>query len=233
MLSTLGVVVTALLTAGFCYGVLKLPGAESLLIGAVISSTDAASVFSILWAQRLGLKENAASLLELESGSNDPCSYLMTVVALALLGVGKEGAVVVTVVIQIALGLFMGGAAALGAIILLRRLDFSENGMDTLVVFASALLAYALPTVVGGNGYLGAYLAGILMGNAAIPRKPALVPFFDGITSLAHAGLRGGASGSGHRPRPVPHGVLRLPLFRGRAGVAAALGGGAAGHDRQ
>lgn len=185
LLSTAGVIVTALLTAGFCYLVLGLSPAESFLTGAVISSTDAASVFSILRAKKLGLKENTASLLELESGSNDPCSYLMTVAALSLLGVGEGGSLWVTVLQQVAFGLLLGGAVAFGAILLLKRLDFSENGMDVVFVFAVALLAYALPGAMGGNGYLGAYLAGIWMGNAAIPRKAALVHFFDGITDLA------------------------------------------------
>lgn len=185
LLSTVGVVVTALLTAGFCRLALGLSPAESFLTGAVISSTDAASVFSILRAKKLGLKENTASLLELESGSNDPCSYLMTVAALALLGVGDGGSLWITVLEQVVFGLLLGGAVAFGSIFLLKRLDFSENGMDVVFVFAAALLAYALPTAVGGNGYLGAYLAGIWMGNAAIPRKVALVHFFDGITDLA------------------------------------------------
>lgn len=185
LLSTVGVVVTALLTAGFCHLVLGLSLAESLLTGAVISSTDAASVFSILRAKRLGLKENTASLLELESGSNDPCSYLITVTALYFLGVGGESGLWIVVLRQVLFGLLLGAAVAAGAIFLLRRLDFSESGMDILFVFAAALLAYSLPALAGGNGYLGAYLAGLWMGNSAIPRKAALVHFFDGITGLA------------------------------------------------
>ncbi len=189
LLSTAGVVVTALLTAGFCRVCLGMAVGESWLTGAVISSTDAASVFSILRAKKLGLKENTASLLELESGSNDPCSYLMTVVGLSLLGVGEGKALWTVVAAQAAFGVLLGCAVAFGGIFLLKKLDFSESGMDIVFVFAAAVLAYALPAAVGGNGYLGTYLAGILMGNAAIPRKTALVPFFDGVTGLAQMTL--------------------------------------------
>ena len=185
LLSTVGVVITALLTAGFCYLGLGFSLAESFLVGAVISSTDAASVFFILRAKRLGLKENTASLLELESGSNDPCSYLMTVAALSLLGIGDEVGLWFTVICQVVLGLLLGTAVAAVAILLLKKLDFSESGMDILFVFSVALLAYALPAMIGGNGYLGAYLVGLWMGNSSIPRKVALVHFFDGITGLA------------------------------------------------
>lgn len=189
VLSSAGVAATALLTAGFCHLALGMTAGESFLTGAVISSTDAASVFSILRARKLGLKENTASLLELESGSNDPCAYLMTVVGLTLLGAGEEAALLATVARQVVFGLLLGPLVAALAVILLKKLDFSESGMDIVFVFAVAALAYALPAAVGGNGYLGTYLAGLFMGNAAIPRKTALVPFFDGITGLAQMAL--------------------------------------------
>ena len=85
ILSTLGVALTAALTGLFCHYVLKLPAALGFLIGAVLSSTDAASVFSILRSRKLGLKYNTASLLEIESGSNDPCSYMLTVIMMAVI----------------------------------------------------------------------------------------------------------------------------------------------------
>ena len=85
ILSTLGVAMTAGLTGLFCHYVLKMPAAFGFLIGAVLSSTDAASVFSILRSRKLGLKYNTASLLEIESGSNDPCSYMLTVIMMAVI----------------------------------------------------------------------------------------------------------------------------------------------------
>lgn len=91
-LSTVGVFLTALLTGGFCYFVLKIQLWESFLIGAILSSTDAASVFSILRSKKLGLKENTASLLEMESGSNDPCSYMLTAIVLSVMNGKADGA---------------------------------------------------------------------------------------------------------------------------------------------
>lgn len=182
-LSTLGVVFTALLTALFCHLALGFGVLESFLTGAVISSTDAASVFSILRSKRLGLKENTASLLELESGSNDPASYLLTMVALSLMGQGG-GNLGWMVFAQLAFGLLGGGLVAALAILVLRRVRL-QDGTDAIFATAAALLAFALPAVVGGNGYLGAYLAGIILGNSAIPNKPSLVHFFDGVTGLA------------------------------------------------
>ena len=91
LLSSLGVVLTAAITGLFCHYFLKIEWLESFLIGSVISSTDAASVFSILRSKRLNLKYNTASLLEVESGSNDPCSYMLTIIVLALMEGSASG----------------------------------------------------------------------------------------------------------------------------------------------
>ena len=184
VLSTLGVAVTALLTGLFCHFVLGFPPLASFLVGAVISSTDAASVFSILRSKKLSLRYHTASLLELESGSNDPVSYMLTMIALSLMGVGESGNLVWMIFSQLVFGIVLGLAVAALSIFVLRRLTLSD-GMDSIFVLAAALLAYALPAAVGGNGYLGTYLAGILLGNAKIPHKPPLVHFFDGLTDLA------------------------------------------------
>ena len=184
VLSTLGVAVTALLTALFCHFALGFTPLASFLTGAVISSTDAASVFSILRSKKLSLRDHTASLLELESGSNDPVSYMLTMVALSLMGVGEGGNLAWMIFAQAAFGAALGLAVAWLSIQVLRRLTLSD-GLDSIFVFSAALLAYALPAAVGGNGYLGAYLAGICLGNARIPHKAALVHFFDGLTGLA------------------------------------------------
>ena len=184
VLSTLGVAVTALLTALFCRFALGFTPLASFLTGAVISSTDAASVFSILRSKKLGLRYHTASLLELESGSNDPVSYMLTVIALSLMGAGEGGNLLWMVFAQLAFGVILGLAVAWLSIQVLRRLTLSD-GLDSIFVVAAALLAYALPAAVGGNGYLGTYLAGILLGNSRIPHKAPLVHFFDGLTGLA------------------------------------------------
>ena len=183
VLSTLGVAMTALLTALFCYFALGFPPLTSFLTGSVISSTDAASVFSILRSKKLGLRYHTASLLELESGSNDPMSYMLTMIALSLMGVWESGNLIWMVFSQIVFGVALGLAVAGLSVLVLRRVHLAD-GMDSIFVLAAALLAYALPAAVGGNGYLGTYLAGILLGNAKIPHKPSLVHFFDGLTGL-------------------------------------------------
>lgn len=184
-LSTLGVVCTALITAVFCHFILRFGVLESFLIGSVISSTDAASVFSILRSKKLNLKYNTASLLEVESGSNDPASYMLTVTALSLMS-GKGGSAVVWMVVsQVVFGLSIGAAVAFLSIWVLKKVKFSVDGFDTLFVLAAALAAYAAASMLGGNGYLSVYVAGIILGNSSIRNKGPLVHFFDGITGLA------------------------------------------------
>lgn len=185
LLSTFGVVITAGLTGLFCRFVLGVGWAEGLLIGSIVGSTDAASVFSILRSKKLGLKDHTDSMLELESGSNDPCSYMLTVILLAVMGGGiAPGAVVQMVVTQLVFGVLVGAATACVAIFALRRIQFATAGFDMAFVIGIALLSYALAAALGGNGYLSAYLCGILLGNVKIPNKNALVNFFDGLTGL-------------------------------------------------
>lgn len=185
LLSTFGVVLTAGITGLFCYTVLRIGILESLLIGSVISSTDAASVFSILRSKKLGLKYNTASMLEVESGSNDPCSYMLTVVILSVMrGNASAGSVVYMVFAQFVYGIVIGVVIAVAALFLLRRFQFDTAGFDMVFVIGIALLSYALPTLAGGNGYLSAYIVGIVIGNGKIPKKQALVHFFDGLTGL-------------------------------------------------
>ncbi len=185
LLSTVGVVLTAGLTGLFCYFVLRFELLESLLVGAVLSSTDAASVFSILRSKKLGLKEHTDSMLELESGSNDPSSYMLTAVLLTVMDGGvRAGSVVWMVVLQFAAGIGVGIAVAWGASFVLRRFRFATAGFDMAFVIGVALLSYSLAAVLGGNGYLSVYLSGILLGNGKLPKKKALVNFFDGITGL-------------------------------------------------
>lgn len=185
VMSTVGVAATAGLTGVFCYFVLKFPFWESMLTGAVISSTDAASVFSILRSKKLGLKENTASLLEMESGSNDPCSYMLTAIILSVMGGNASGgAVAYLIFAQFAYGLIFGFAIAMGAKYVLRHFKFTTEGFDAAFVLAVAVLAYALPSVVDGNGYLSTYIVGIILGNSDIKNKKSMVHFFDGLTGL-------------------------------------------------
>lgn len=185
LLSTLGVLLTAGLTALFCALVLRFPWQESFLLGAVLSSTDAASVFSILRSKRLSLRFHTASMLELESGSNDPFSYTLTCLALALLGGGLTPGMAFRLAAgQILFGLACGAGLAALSVWFLRRLPRGTSGYGPLVIVGIALFSYALPTAIGGNGYLSAYLVGIILGGEKWPEKKELVHFLDGVTSL-------------------------------------------------
>lgn len=180
LLSTLGVVITAALTGFFCYFVLKFSFLDSMLMGSVISSTDAASVFSILRSKNMGLKYGTASMLELESGSNDPCSYMLTAVVLsAMSGTASTGSVLSMIFAQLFFGILFGCLIAFAARFILRHMQFHIAGFDMAFVIAVALLSYTLPSMAGGNGYLSAYMVGIILGNTKIRNKKSLVNFFD------------------------------------------------------
>lgn len=188
-LSTLGVILTAALTGVFCYYVLGFDLFESFLLGAVISSTDAASVFSILRSKKLNLKYGTASLLEVESGSNDPASYMLTMIAIIMIGGESLGKLGIMAFNQIVLGIFSGVVIFLFAKLMLKRASFMKDGLDAIFVFAIAVAAYAFPQIIGGNGYLSAYLVGLLLGNSKIKNKTVLIHFFDGITGLSQIAI--------------------------------------------
>lgn len=185
LLSTLGVVMTAGLTGLFCHFVLGMPLLESFLIGSVISSTDAASVFSILRSKRLNLKYRTASMLEVESGSNDPCSYMLTAIMISIMsGEGDAKKITLMVFEQFAWAIVAGILIAVAALWILRRAQFAAAGFDAIFVMAIAIFSYAFPAYLGGNGYLGTYLVGMILGNNKIKNQSSLVHFFDGITGL-------------------------------------------------
>lgn len=182
-LATIGVLTTAACTGAFVHFILKLDWLQSLLIGSVIASTDAASVFGILRSRNLNLKDNTASLLEVESGSNDPVSYMLTVVLCTLMS-GQEISVFALLFKQIAFGLLLGVVfGKLAAKVMKSGLIPSEG--STIFVLAIVLLTYASSVLIGGNGYLSVYLCGILMGNTKLKNKRQLVQFFDTLTSMA------------------------------------------------
>ncbi len=184
-LSTLGVVLTAGFVGLFCHYVLKISFLESMLIGLLLASTDAASVFSILRSKRLNLKYNTASILEIESGSNDPAAYMLTVIVMTLIkGQASGGQIAYMLFSQIVYGIGIGLIIAFISSQILKRFKFTTSGFDTIFVVAVAVFSYALPTYVGGNGYLSAYIVGIILGNSKIRNKKTLVPFFDGINGL-------------------------------------------------
>ncbi len=182
MMSTVGVIITATLTGLFCFFVFKTTLLEGLLIGSIVASTDAAAVFAILRSQKLNLKGSLASILEIESGSNDPIAYMLTVIILQLIVGGGPGLILPLLISQISIGIITGVLLGKLTTYLLRRVNFEIEGFYIIFVAAIAVLSYALSEYFGGNGYLSVYLAGIIIGNCKIPHKKSLIHFFDGIS---------------------------------------------------
>lgn len=184
VLSFFGTIITAVLTGLFCFWVFKLELLEGLLIGSVVASTDAASVFSILRSRKLSLKGQLAPILELESGSNDPFAFMLTVVILMLMGGSPHQPVVLILLEEIGFAVGIGAVLALSAAAVLRRIRFEIDGLYPIFVTAIAVLGYAFSDAVGGNGYLCVYITGIIIGNSRIIHKKSLGHFFDGISWL-------------------------------------------------
>ena len=184
LLATVGVAVTAVLVGLFCHFALGWGWIEGMIMGSVISSTDAATVFSILRNRKMGLKNNTAPMLELESGSNDPCSYMLTAVMLSVLaGTSSGGQVVWMIFSQLVFGAIGGVLIAQGAAFILRRVSLPK-GFDMMFIVAVAVFGYAFPSLIGGNGYLSVYIIGIILGNYEFKGRKALVLFFDGVTTF-------------------------------------------------
>ena len=185
LLASIGVVLTAGLVGLFCHFALGWEWLESMLFGSVMGSTDAASVFSILRGKRLGLKNNTAPILEVESGSNDPAAYMCTLIILSIMnGSASGGTIAWGIFAQLVFGAGFGFGIGKLAVLVFRNVSFQTQGFDSLFIFAVAIASFAIPTILGGNGYLSAYLVGIILGNEDFKNKRSLVGFFDGITGL-------------------------------------------------
>ena len=184
LMSSLGVVITAGLTGLFSSIVFKTSLLEGLLIGAVIASTDAAAVFAILRSQKLNLKGSIASILEIESGSNDPFAYMLTIIILGLMSNQGYGSIVPMLLNQIIVGILASIVLAKLSVYLLRNVMFEIEGFYPIFITAISILAYSLSEYFGGNGYLSVYITGIVIGNSKIPHKKSIFQFFDGVSWL-------------------------------------------------
>lgn len=192
LMSSLGVVITAGLTGVFCTLVIKTTLLEGLLIGSIVASTDAASVFTILRSQKLNLKGSLASLLEIESGSNDPIAYMMTIIILNIMTIKGGltlGGVILTVVFQIIFALIVAFIISKITVYILRHSNFEIEVFYVIFVIAIAILSYAICEYLGGNGYLSVYISGIVIGNSKIPHKKSMFRFFDGISWIMQISL--------------------------------------------
>ena len=188
LLSTAGVLACAGIVGAFCHFVLGLDWLVGLLVGSVIASTDAASVFNVLRGAKLSLRDGTDSLLEIESGSNDPMSYMLTVI-LSTLIIGADVNVPLMVAEEVVIGIAFGLGIGTLAEIALERVDFAMEQGETIFLIAVALVSYALPGVLHGNGFLAVYLCGMWLGNADIPHKRDMARTFDVITEVCQMAI--------------------------------------------
>ena len=183
---------TALIVAGFVYVVAPWCNAEmsfllALLFAATMSSTDSASVFSILRSRRQGLSENLKPLLELESGSNDPMAYILTILLVGLLTPGESmgfGTSLLLFVVGMTLGVVAGYAFGRLAVWTINRINIENQSLYAVLLLAFVFLTFSVTDLIRGNGYLAVYVAGLVVGNYPIVHKKTLGTFFDGFTWL-------------------------------------------------
>jgi cell volume regulation protein A len=185
-LATVGVLITAILLGLFAMAVLKLSWWEGVLLGSIVSSTDAAAVFSILRGQRIGLKGATAPLLELESGSNDPMAAFLTLAGIGLLRDPNESwiSILLMFVLQMAVGAIAGFAVGKGTVLLLNRLRLEAEGLYPVLTIGAVLLTYSATAILHGSGFLAVYIAGIVMGDSEMIQKRSLIRFHDGVAWL-------------------------------------------------
>lgn len=196
-LSTFGVFITMLLLGSFAWfvlgsfstfsiGVHGITIAEGLLLAAIVSSTDAAAVFSVLRSSQIALKGKLQPLLELESSSNDPMAVLLTVSILSYVSGGHaswlEGGMFL--VLQLAIGICIGYGAGRFMVWLLNHLGLSTPGLYAIASIALVLLTYSSATLLKGNGFLAVYVAGIVAGNREVIHQHYISAFHDSFAWL-------------------------------------------------
>lgn len=191
LLASVGVLMTAVVIAIFVMIIFDTSFLWGLLVGSIISSTDAAAVFSILRSGNVELKGKLKPLLELESGSNDPMAVFLTIgtIDLLLLPEGTFSHLLLIFIIQLGLGSVLGFIGGRLMIYLINKLNFFNEGVYSIFALSIAILIYSLTATIGGSGFLAIYIAGIILGNASFVHKRTLLRFFDGLSILSHIAM--------------------------------------------
>ncbi len=207
-LSTVGVLLTTLFTGAFIFGLskwsllsLELPLITCFLLAATMSSTDSATVFNILRGKNMRLKNNLQPLLELESGSNDPMAYIMTIMLIQLaLTVGDSSLSTLnknellisslsTLVQQFASGAMIGAGAGFSTVWIMKKVNLNNIPLYSIMLMSIVFFTFAVTDMLGGNGYLAVYIAGIIVGNNKMSNRKQIVAFFDGLTWIVQIGM--------------------------------------------
>lgn len=190
-LATLGVLVTAGVMAAFVHFAFGFPWLDAWLLGAIVSSTDASAVFSVLKERNLGLKGDIDPLLEFESGGNDPMAVFLTVGIIEL--ISEPDLTVLDIVPlflqEMVLGAVLGVVLGRAALWILNRVQLQFEGLYSVLSLALALTIFSGTAVVGGSGFLAIYIAGVILGNADFIHKRSLLSFHDGLAWLMQVGM--------------------------------------------
>ena len=193
MLSTLGVLVTTLLSGVFIYYLsftsmdISLSLLTSLLLAATMSSTDSASVFNLLRSQKMNLKENLRPMLELESGSNDPMAYMLTIALIQVVASGGElhlGEVGKDLLIQFFFGGVIGFAFGKFAVWLINKIELSNASLYPILLLSLVFITFTTTDLLKGNGYLAVYITGVVVGNSRLVFRKEINTFMNGLTWL-------------------------------------------------
>lgn len=201
-LATIGVLITCLLTGvtiyyifGWLNAVTSISIWMALLIAATMSSTDSASVFSIMRTRHIGLKHDLRPLLELESGANDPMAYVLTTtlisIVLAMQGIagGQSDVTALQIIrditVQLVMGTVLGFALGKGLVLLMRKVLLANEALYPIMVLAACIFIFAITYYLQGNTYLAVYVGGLIIGNSKFTRKRQTKSFFDGLTWLS------------------------------------------------
>lgn len=185
-LSSLGVLITTLSVGVFLYLVSSFTLIESMLVGAIVSSTDAAAVFSILSSKDIALKKGLRPLLELESGSNDPMAFFLVIAFLSLLLTPDQHwtSLFPFFIQQVVIGVISGFGLALITKFFINNIRLDFEGLYPVLAVAQMFLVYSLADFIGGNGFLAVYLSAVYLGNQELIHKKTIFRFFDGVAWL-------------------------------------------------
>ncbi len=187
ILATLGVAITAVAVGVFIHLIYpQFSLTHGLLLGAVVSSTDAAATFSLFRTRASTLKNNLRPILELESGSNDPMAYFLTISCLSLVSNPEQSfwVLIPNFFKDMAIGVAVGFAMAKAMVFVVRRINIDVDGLYSVLMIAMMMFTYAMCQSLGGNGFMAVYLAGIVVGNSRFSRRQGIIRFYGSVTWL-------------------------------------------------
>ena len=196
MLATMGVLLTAIITGLILYLLidprLGLGVMGCLLLASTMSSTDSASVFSILRGKGLHLKHNLRPTLELESGANDPMAYVLTTTLITLVlqgGNPQYGSALLMLLLQLIIGAVTGWVLGKSMVWLINRINIDNKALYPILVLSGSFFVFAATYYMQGNSYLAVYVAGLVVGNSKFVHKRSTRSFFDGVSWIAQLSM--------------------------------------------